>query len=181
MKHGLCLVLVLLMGCASLTPDRVSVLAAIAGQAAYLGAQDWLRAHPNHRPAFDAVILAISALVKAGNTNQDAYVELLSSLPTMTLRGKAGELYISDALVVYDNDLGRATRISGAAEQPVERAILLGLKQALAPMPPMPNSRHTNQVPPSLWVLPEAIGESKTDAELDAEFEAIKAKLGKPK
>jgi len=155
MKHGLCLLLILLMGCASLTPERINVLAQIAGQAAQLGAQEWLAKHPEHRAAFDAVIVAISALVRNGNTNILAYTELLSSLPTDTLRGVDGELYLSDTLIVYDKELRKSTRIVGAAEKPVMDAVRVGLRRAVGPVPPMPPSRSWPQQPPILSVVPE--------------------------
>lgn len=196
------LVIGCLMGCSSLTPERLNVLASIAGQAAFLGAQEWLRAHPDQKPAFDAVIQAITIALRAGNTNQA--VELLASLPTTTLRGDAGELYVSDRLVVWDNDAGKATRITGAGEGAVLVEIRRGLRKAVAPVPPMLPKHHGKPAevlsitpegaptPPPLprvqnayWHHP--IGSihtndiPKTDSQLDAEFEAIKAKLAKPK
>jgi hypothetical protein len=138
MKKLLGLGLVLLMGCTSLTPERVSLLAAIAGQAAQIGAANWLIKHPDQRPAFDAVILALTALVQGGVTDQRAYVEVLNSLPTATLAGPEGAVYVTDALVVYDFDSDQPTRIKGAAEVPVRKAVIAGLKRGMAPKPPLP-------------------------------------------
>lgn len=178
MKHGLCLLLVLLFGCTTLTPDRISVLAQIAGQAAQLGAQQWLAQHPEHRDAFNLVIAAINDFVRQGKTNMVEYTELLSSLPTGTFRGDAGELYITDTLVVWDRDLGRSTRIVGAAERPVRMAVRDGLRRAVGPKPPMPPRVGRSRPPePVLGLVPESPDRELTDAELDAEFEAIKAKL----
>lgn len=169
----------LFTSCTTLTPDRISVLAQIAGQAAQIGAQQWLAQHPEQRPAFDLVLAAISDFVRQGKTNMVEYTELLSSLPTGTLRGDAGELYISDTLVVWDRDLGRSTRIVGAAERPVRMAVRDGLRRAVAPMPPaLPKWGFQNAKPaPVLGLVPESPDREMTDAELDAEFEAIKARL----
>lgn len=215
MKHGLCLLLVFLFGCASLTPERINVLAQIAGQAAQLGAQEWLREHPTHRDAFNLVIAAISAFVRNGETDMAKYTELLESLPSGTLRGEAGELYITGSprdtnqvatvlqtnfisaglsvvvltnapvvskarLVIWDKELNKAVRVTGALEKPVQRAVRDGLRRAVGPAPPMPPS--VGRAVPVLGIVPESPEpREKTDAELDAEFEAVKARLGKGK
>lgn len=133
------LAVLLFTSCASLTPERVNLLAAIAGQAAMIGAQQWLAKHPEHRLSFEAVIAAIQSLIKAGVTNQAAYAELLNGLPTPTLAGPSGELYVTeDRLVIWDSELRKAVAVEGKAEAPVIRATVAGLKRGLAPLPPMP-------------------------------------------
>lgn len=129
----------LLISCTSLTPDRVNLLAAIAGQAAQIGAQEWLAKHPDHRAAFGLVIDELQRLLKAGETNQAQYATNLNSLPTATLAGPSGELYVTeDRLVVWDAELKKAVAVEGKAEQPVIRATVAGLKRAMLPLPPMP-------------------------------------------
>jgi hypothetical protein len=135
----------LFTSCASLTPERIAILAAIAGQAAQIGAQQWLATHPEHRAAFDAVITAIRALVAQGTTNPNAYVELLESLPTSKLAAPSGELMWSGrpkdghgvaAILVWDGELAKPVVIEEAAVLPVMKAATAGLKRATAPMPP---------------------------------------------
>lgn len=129
----------LFLGCASLAPNRVAVLAAIAQHAAYIGASDWLAKHPEHKAGFDAVIFALTALARNNNTNETAFVELISSLPTSTLAGPEGELYVTEAdLVIWDSALKKAVEVKGPAVQPVMKATLSGLKRAVAPLPPVP-------------------------------------------
>jgi hypothetical protein len=141
----------LLFGCTSLTPERVNVLAAIAGQAAAMGAEEWLLKHPQHRAAFDAVIAELVAVHKNGNTNEqaleDAFVERMSSLPTDTFRGRDGELYLTGerkdggargGLVVWDAQLKKSVPVRGEATRPVLKATLVGLKRAMVPKPPAP-------------------------------------------
>lgn len=247
MKNGFLILLVFLLGCTTLTPDRIQVLAMIAGQAAQVGAQEWLVKHPEHRAAFNLVMVAINNFVRSGETNMAKYTALLESLPTSTLRGEAGEVYIAGEpaenelgpkaaahLVIWDNELKKAVKVTGELERPVQRAIRDGLRRACAPQPPpLPGkSRLPGIVPegalprfqPALWpptpeyhgpnwqihandlllrysntipvqfnsnrfpqaaplvIIPEsAEPPSKTDAELDAEFEAIKAGLKKRK
>lgn len=136
----------LLISCASLTPERVQVLAAIAGQAAQQGAQEWLKAHPDQRPAFNLVMQAIDNFIRAGNTNMAEYTALLESLPTPTLRGTAGEVYVTGTpktnvvetahLVIWDAELKKAVPVAGALEKPVMKSVRDGLKRAMAPVPP---------------------------------------------
>lgn len=133
-----------LFGCASLTPDRVAVLAAIAGQAAQVGAADWLVKHPEHRALFAAALAELTALARAGittnSTNEMAVasaLERLSQLPTATLSGPEGAVYMRMAdLVVWDGR--KMVVLQGAATVPVLKAIRVGLWQAMAPMPPAP-------------------------------------------
>lgn len=150
-----------LLGCSSLslTPERVNVIAGIAGQAAAVGAADWLAKHPGHRDAFQSVINALSAVHKNGNTNnqalEDSFVEQMSSLPTDSLKGPDGELYVVGepkerkvtnptaerpygGLVVWDAHLKKAVVVRGAATRPVLKATLIGLKRAMVPQPPAP-------------------------------------------
>lgn len=202
----------LLFGCTTLTPDRIQVLAAIAGQAAQLGAQEWLAAHPTHRDAFNLVIVAINNFVRAGETNMVKYAELLESLPTASLRGTAGEVYVTGTpkewpdtngiatVVIWDAELKKSIRVEGELEKPVREAIRRGLVRAVTPMPPAIPNRHrlpgivpegAPLTPPlllrvqpatPLGIVPETPElPAKTDAELDREFEAIKARLKKGK
>lgn len=150
-KHLLALTLVLLMGCTSLTPERISLLAAIAGQAAQIGAANWLVKHPDQRPAFDLAIMILSDLVRRGETNQLAYINVLEGLPLATFSGPAGDLNITGTpknptvvpwepkLVIWDAGLEKATVVQGKAEMPVMRATVAGLKRAVAPRPPLPD------------------------------------------
>lgn len=183
----ICSALLFFTSCASLTPDRIATLVAIAAQAAQLGAQEWLAAHPEHRAAFQQVIDAINIELKAGNTTRA--IAMLESLPVTSLSGKDGEIYwtgeprstnteatVAGTLVVWDGYLGKPTRITGSAEGPVVNAVRTGLRRAVAPMPPaLPV--HTKRGVPVLGVVPESPTRELTDAELDAEFEAIKLKL----
>lgn len=132
----------LFCSCASLTPERVQVLSAIAQQAAHLGVQEWLRTHPSHRDAFQLVLSTLTGLIKAGETNQAVYAAYLNSLPTRTLAGPAGELYVTgDKLVIWDAELEKAVAVEGRAEQPVIRATVAGMQRALGPQPPMPTAK----------------------------------------
>lgn len=177
----------LCLSCTSLTPERVNVLSAIAAQAAQLGAQEWLAKHPEHRESFLLVIAAFQNALRTGDTNPVAF---LKSLPVSSLAGPAGELYVTDGrssndvqkatLVVWDSELNKSVRAEGALEKPVAMATLAGLKRGVAQMPP--------KFPPELdrvrrgHVPPIAVAITNdpaplTDAQLDAQFEAIKAQL----
>lgn len=129
----------LFFGCASLTPDRVALLAQIAGQAAQIGAQNWLAKHPDQKQLFNDVIAAITALVQAGITNQQAYVEQLHRLPTTTLAGPEGSVVVkTDHLVITDKVADKATVLTEPATMPVVKATLSGLRKGCTPLPPVP-------------------------------------------
>lgn len=144
----------LLLGCSSLTPERVNTLADIAGRAVAVGAAAWLEKHTNHVDSFNAVIAGLSHLQKVGNTNQDAWVELLSSLPTDGFTSADGGLYWSGlstnaihneasstnrsygGVLVWDAKINKSTLVRGPAVVPVLRKTLSGLKRATLPKPP---------------------------------------------
>lgn len=142
----------LVMSCSSLTPERVSVLSQIAGQAAALGAEEWLAKHPEHRQAFLDAVAALGAVLKTDTSEsplapqsiEDAAVSFLSKLPTGTLRGKDGELYVTGdtngpaSLVVWDPALKKGVEVSGESARPVVKQIYLGMRRALGPKPPVP-------------------------------------------
>lgn len=151
--------LLLLIGCTSLTPDRINLLASIAGQAAAIGAQAWLAEHPGHKVAFDAVIGMLTQIYQSGNNNQqsmeDATVERLSSLPITSLAGKDGAIYWSgrsvkdtstNAVAPYGGlliwDGSKAVAIRGAATEPVLKELVRGLKRGtrtVTKVPPLPD------------------------------------------
>lgn len=175
----------LFLGCTSLTPDRVALLSAIAGQAAQVGVEEWLAKHPEQREAWAIAISAFANAVKTGETNPVSY---LKSLPVSSLAGPEGALYVTGnrssnkvdkaILVVWDNETQKSVAATGPAEEPVQRAVMAGLKRGLAEKPP--------KLPPDLrgFLLkrdyptnyPGQV-ETLTDAELDAQFTAIKAQL----
>lgn len=136
----------LLCSCASLTPDRIAVLAALAGNAAQIGVSLWLDKNPDHRGSFEAVARAIAAFLAAQagpgvapEAKEATVAELLSSLPTPTLASKEGELYVSgDNLVIWDAKLKKASTVEGAAVEPVLKAVKEGMRRALVPKPPKP-------------------------------------------
>lgn len=143
---GLFVVALLFGGCASLTPERIAVLAAIAGSAAEIGASEWLEKHPTHRDAFRLAIDAfISTLAESDSPrSEQKAVEMLNSLPTSTLAGPAGELYISDTnLVVWDASRRKATAAKGPIAKPVLEATKRGLTKAIEKkaMPPRVEAR----------------------------------------
>lgn len=138
----------LVMSCSSLTPERVSVLSQIAGQAAALGAEEWLAKHPEHRQVFSNAVAELGAFLKTDEKNpqtlEDAAVSFLAKLPTGTLRGKDGELYVTGdtngpaSLVVWDPALKKGVEVGGESARPVVKQIYLGMRRALGPKPPVP-------------------------------------------
>lgn len=146
---------VLLSGCKSMTPERLNTIAAIAGSAAAVGSAIYLTEHPEHKPAFDAVVLALATVLATSATNEvsaetnyNKFVERLSSLPPEAqLKSAEGELYLSDApkgepskpfLVVWDATLRKPVKIEPEQSRAVMRSTLAGLRKAVGPRPPVP-------------------------------------------
>lgn len=164
-------------GCASLTPNRINAIAAIAGAAVQIGAAVWLDQHPEDKPLFNAVILTLSAIAMAGqpvSQDQETFVKVLATLPTPVLKCGNGALCIvaDHQLVVVEDIPKRATLIVGALEAPVRRATLSGLKAAMAPKPPVLPSAKTRR---GAAVEPKPL----SDAELDAQFESLRKQAPK--
>lgn len=158
-----------LLGCSSLTPERVTVLSQIAGQAVQYGTSQWLVKHPNHRQGFEAIVLALSGLVKAGNYNEDAWTELLSSLPVNALEGPNGAFYVSEGLVVWDGHLKKAVDVRGQATPAVLKATYIALRNAVGPKPPVPGrEKNIKGIIPESGSLPDAV--------LDEQFRALTKK-----
>lgn len=137
----------LLMSCSSLTPERINVLAQIAASAAQIGAQIWLEKNPQHRDSFNLVMAMLQQLIREGETREFKYAEVLQSLPTSTLAGPEGAVYVSgtpklserkevDRLVVYDEGTGKSYNVGGDVR--VQRAIVNGFRRGLMPRAPMP-------------------------------------------
>lgn len=158
----------LFLGCSSLTPERVSVLSQIAGQAVQYGASQWLAKHPDHRKSFEAIVLALSGLVKAGNYNEDAWTELLSGLPVNALEGPNGAFYVSEGLVVWDGGLKKPVAVRGEATPAVLRATYIALRNAVGAKPPVPGKEKALS-----GIRPEG---SLPDAVLDEQFRALTKK-----
>jgi hypothetical protein len=176
----------LFFGCASLTPDRVNLLAQIAGQAAQIGAQQWLVKHPEQRQLFNDVIAAITVLVQQGVTNQHAYVEQLQRLPVTTLAGPEGAVVIKpEHLVIRDTVAKKDTILTEPATMPVLRSTVVGLRKGTAPLPPVPvvvvplvKRRVPPVGTPASTVRPGA--SSLPDAELDRQFDDFLKRQKRP-
>ena len=136
MKSKLILILVISLSCLSCArftemshSQGVQSFAIIAGLAAEIGTTIYLDAHPEQREAFKISLIALGALCSAGNTNVDAYAELLNSLPTSTFDGPLGSVYVSSGLVVWDGV--KATAVKGKFTFPVACAIVAGIRRGV--------------------------------------------------
>lgn len=145
MKAYLAIPLCLLFGCSTLTPEKVNNLAVLAGTAASIGAQLYLQAHPEQKPAFDLAIVALNAFLASGGANPSQFANLLSSLPTNTLPGPTADLYVSGQplpdtdhkrLIIYKKGEGVPVVVQGKDALPVARAITAGLQRAVLAKPP---------------------------------------------
>lgn len=120
--------------------DRVAM---ILGQAAQLGTSYYLRAHPDQRQPFVLAEQALTRLVDTQNYDPVAFSDALQRLPVNELSGPNGSLYVSAAIVAWDQVAASATTLD--KNELVKKsliAVTAGLHKALAPplAPPTPPS-----------------------------------------
>lgn len=124
-------------GSRTVDSDRVS---RIAGTAAQLGTTIYLAQHPEQRPSFAAAEQALTALADRQNYDPAAFSAALQGLPINELKGPNGSLYVSVALVVWDEVAAQATGVD--KEELVKKTLVAvrdGLRRSLGPpAPPMP-------------------------------------------
>lgn len=123
-------------GCTTLGTLDVDRVARIAGGAAQLGSTLYLRQNPEATPAFVAVYQALRALDAGGNYDPVAFADALRKLPVDALAGANGDLYISVAIVVWDELARQSAAIDTAVwVRPTLRAVMNGMGKALGVMP----------------------------------------------
>lgn len=136
---ALLLLIIGLTGCAR--SSSTTGWANVAQAAAFVGTQEYLKDHPEHRQAFELTAAALNVLIRNGVTNPDAFSELILSLPINSLNSPTGSVYLSEHPVIWNGK--RA--IVGTSE-PVRKAILTGLKGGMLPAPPLPPASSDNLV-----------------------------------
>lgn len=82
-------------------PD-VARIARLIGSATTLGTQAYLIKHPEARPAFEFTRTALKTLQANGNYDPVAFAQAFQNLPINELRGDYGALYVSLAIVAWD-------------------------------------------------------------------------------
>ncbi len=105
--------------------DRVS---RIAGHAAAIGSAAYLTAHPEQRPAFIVAEQALTGLIEQENYDPVAFSTALQALPTDALRGKEGALYVSVAVVVWDEAIAAATKLD---QETLVRKTMIAVRDGL--------------------------------------------------
>jgi hypothetical protein len=120
-------------GCATTSTEDGSARAArLAGVAANLGTTVYLSQNPAARPAFEQAYAALSALEANGNFDPAAFAEALSVLPIDELKGPEGQLYISVAIVLYEELKANSIAVNTPEwVKPVLSSVKAGLGRAL--------------------------------------------------
>jgi hypothetical protein len=88
-------------------PD-IARISRLSGTAAQLGSLAWLTKNPNDRAYFATANEALKGLINSGNYDPAAFASALQGLPIKELKGSEGSLYISVAIVVWDEALQSA-------------------------------------------------------------------------
>ncbi len=132
---SLVLALTLSLGCSTVpsTPEaRLARVARISGVAASVGASSYLASNPQSRPAFEAAHAALTKLEADGNFNPDTFAEVLRGLPIDELKGPEGEIYISLAIVLWEEVKAESVALNTPEwVKPVLTSVRAGLGRAL--------------------------------------------------
>jgi hypothetical protein len=104
----------------------------LAGVAANLGTTVYLSKNPQARSAFESAYAALSKLEEAGNFDPAAFAEALSVLPIDELKGPEGQLYISVAIVLYEELKASSVAVNTPEwTKPVLASVRVGIGRAL--------------------------------------------------
>lgn len=108
---------------------------AIAKVAVWIGTAEYLRGHPEARPAFESVRKGLYTLTATTNITSAAVVAILQELPTNELNSGPASLYISGGvMILWDSLLGDSVRLETPEQVRVgANAVLEGLTLALGP------------------------------------------------
>lgn len=126
---------VCIAGCATGTgkPD-IERVARLVGSATLIGTQAYLIGHPQARTAFVASRAALRTLQADGNYDPLAFAAAFQNLPISGLQGEYGALYISVALVAWDELRAEAIALDRPDwVKPVLDAAIVGFDRALGP------------------------------------------------
>lgn len=123
----------LLAGCATTTSntERWAVVAKIAARR---GTTETLRRHPEYRPAFEAALAGVDALLLTpGPVSREALLKELQKLPVKELHGEEGALLFADAFDLFDAVLGdRVALRDGTMIRTIAVALAGGVRDGLA-------------------------------------------------
>jgi hypothetical protein len=108
-------------------PD-IARISRLSGTAAQLGSLAWLSKNPNDRSYFATANEALKGLINSGNYDPAAFASALQGLPIKELKGSEGSLYISVAIVVWDEAIQSA---QGLDRQELVAATLKAVQQGI--------------------------------------------------
>ena len=139
---GLVIVLLPLYGCKTVDGKRTvdsDRVALVLGQAAKLGTRYYLNSHPGSAPSFQLALNAVNGLIDQANYDPAAFADALSKLPINELNGPNGSLYVSTAIVVWDQVAQLAEPVT--QKELVKKSLFAvrdGIQSALSAIPPQP-------------------------------------------
>jgi hypothetical protein len=108
-------------------PD-IARISRLSGTAAQLGSLAWLSKNPGDRAYFATANEALKGLINSGNYDPAAFASALQGLPIKELKGSEGSLYISVAIVVWDEAIQSA---QGLDRQELVAATLKAVQQGI--------------------------------------------------
>lgn len=149
MKYLAVALAILLTSCSTFqSPTGITRIARIAGSAADLGTRKLLAEKPGFRPALTVTVNALRNLDASGEYDPVKFANALTTLPINELQGPEGDLYVSTAVVIWNELAQEAVAMDTTLwVKPVLRSVLDGMLRALAakitktyhtPLPPLP-------------------------------------------
>lgn len=137
---GLIYAMTVLSGCVTSSTGQktldVERVARIAGAAAQIGSQAYLQKHPDQLASFVVAYEALGALDASGNYEPAAFAAALQNLPIKELQGPDGSVYVSVALVVWDELATQTATVDKTTwVKPVLKSVRAGLGRTLGRTP----------------------------------------------
>jgi hypothetical protein len=110
----------------------IARVARIAGDAARIGAAIYMQEHPEARAQFALAYSILDSLIRDENYDPLKFREALAGLPFDRFKGSAGELYITLAVIVWDELAHEFIAVNEKAwAKPVMVSVRDGLGRAL--------------------------------------------------
>jgi hypothetical protein len=129
------LVLVLVLGPGCATTSETQQLATATKMAAYIGTSEYLLAHPEARPKFEAAERELFALESAETIDAITILAIAQRLPVKELKSERAAIYVTAATVLL-SDYGATVPVDQLDNlKPIVRAMREGVALGLGGTP----------------------------------------------
>lgn len=125
---------VMFTGCSSTPPTatKAARMKAVAELAAYTGSQVDLIDNPDHRPFFEASVVALDSLLQSKDYDPAKFVAALRNLPIKRIGDDKGAIIVTSAVILWDLYAAEIVNLDKAVYvKPVIEGVRSGLARAL--------------------------------------------------